>query len=214
MKLVTVDRSQLVALLRAVRPEGPLPLRTQIEIVQEMFDFSVAPETIDDIMNDGFRFSQGSFEGVSLDSLALHDDGVVLESRAPTEYLERVLDHLLEEISRSYGFVIYKSHKIDRFYQSALTITSDKQLLQALDTLKSMQASIEISLLNDSGITCKYAPFGVAFACDTIETAVKPIEFRMERKSGVSFDFNQYFCVAPLKTESHLKLLGELEGAV
>lgn len=211
MELVATEEARLVALMLAVRPAGPLPLLTLINSIQDEFQFLSAPETTEDVSTDGLQFKNGSFDGVAIDSLSIHDDGIVIASRSSTEFLDRVLDHIVKWGQNECGFQLTKTHEIDKFYKSTVTIKTEKEILSALKVLSDLRTSFEQALFKDSGIKAPYEPFGISFACDHQQSLEKPSAFRIERKQGTNFKLNYYICEAPLQTKSQLSLLSELE---
>ena len=56
-----------------------------------------------------------------------------------------------------------------------------------------------------------YQLSGLVFAQDTAGASYKPPGFMIERKHGLPFEDNRYWCKAPFTTTDHINALEELE---
>ncbi len=107
---------------------------------------------------------------------------------------------------------ILKTHEVDTFYESAIVFSSEKNVLGVLDGLASVRQQFEEELHKNAKHEARYDTFGFSFAVDPQISLIKPTMFRVERKAGVNFGFNTYFSTAPLKTDSHIKIINALEA--
>jgi hypothetical protein len=108
-----------------------------------------------------------------------------------------------------------ETHKVNCIYESTLLVRSNARILQSLDALAPIQEFISKSLKTATGLEAKFEPFGLTLAADhSLIPGLKPVNFRLERRGGLSFDTNYYLSQAPLRTPDHLKLLERLEKLV
>lgn len=180
-----------------------------IEALRDEFLFADVPDSAE--KQSGLIFGQGEFEGIALDSMTIHDDGLVLRSRASTDFLERAYNHLIEVSRSRFDYEVVRTHKIDRFYKSSLVVESDRNLLSPLKGLEALTRAVQNALSTDTGISADYLANGFSVAADAHKLIIKPSPFRIERRVGVDFDFGHYASESPLKTDSHLAVLQLIE---
>lgn len=157
-------------------------------------------------------FNDGIFGATAIEEMSIHSDGIVITSKSPTKFLDGVFAHLKKWAIAELGVQFVKTHDVDTFYQSQITFSSEKKVLGVLDGLLPVKQKLEDELHKNSKYAAKYEAFSFSFAVDPQNSLVKPTVFRVERKVGMNFGLNTYFSSAPLKTDSHIKVIGALEA--
>jgi len=212
VELIGHDSSTLTALFVASSaPLGQLPIaRAAFELVKR-YGFTINPK-VEQLEATKVEFRQGAFNDVGIESFAIYNDGVVISSKSSTDVLDAFLQDLNEWMETTFSLRKVETHAINRAYESTLLVRSNAKLLQVLDALAPMQEFISKYLKAATGLEARLEPFGISFGADySLIPGLKPINFRLERRGGLSFDTNYYISQAPLRTPDHLKLLDRLE---
>ena len=84
--------------------------------------------------------------------------------------------------------------------------------LDIFNDLLSSYNEMLASLYNEE-VSASFYQIGFAFDPLKINLAVNT-KFTVERRVGLPFSSNRYYCVAPLKTEMHIELLEKFEKAL
>lgn len=211
MRLVSIEEARVVELMMITRAQGQLHLPRIVETLQETFQFSGVPDSLDEIRENGLKLTDGIYREMAIGSLAIHSDGIVVDSRSPTKMLENFVDHLKEWARENLDVTFVRTHRVERLFDSSITVESQQPLLQTLDVLQDLNAYLQELLEESSGYHATYRSQGFSLSVDPQESSMKPKAFRIERKLGVNYTFNQYFASAPLPTEKLFLFLKKLE---
>lgn len=155
-------------------------------------------------------FSDGVFNGTAIEKLSIFSDGIVIISRSPTSFLETCLDYIKTWAEKEFEVQFINTHEDNIFYESQITVATPKPLLAPMESMTAVRRVIQDELKRNSGFASEFEDAGISFAIDPSKSVNKPSAFKVERKAGVDFSYNQYFSIAPLKTDSHLKALKAL----
>ncbi|WP_127373655.1 hypothetical protein [Mesorhizobium sp. M7D.F.Ca.US.004.03.1.1] len=181
----------------------------------QKYEFVEFPKTLEEMRKAKVEFRHGRFNNISIESVDLYNDGVVITSRASSNVLDEFLIDVLAYMSERWHATFTKAFPIDRMYESTLTFHSDKDVLKLLAALNNISRSISNRLNATTGAAIDYYPFGIGLSADHAKIpSLKPIPFRIERREGVDFGANIYFSAAPLKTDDHIEILNEWERSV
>lgn len=207
------DISSLTALFFASRaPHGQLPLVQAMGSLVERYRFAGFPTKVEQFDAQKIEFRMGAFKGVGIETLSLYGDGVVILSRASTDLLDEFLEDLLGWMEAELGLKRLETHAINRAYESAVFVRSEKRLLKVLDALQPIQAMLAQGVKSAMGLEVPFEAFGIALATDpSTIPSMKPIPFRVERRVNLAFNTNYYASQAPLRTADHIKVLERLE---
>ncbi len=211
MELLLIEHSRLVELLMATRPAGPLPLPAIIDAIQGIFGFESQTTPHENAREKGLVFANGSYNGVAIDSLAFHDDGLVWDARVDTDVLHEVSNHLKDVAQTKYGYKIIKTRKASVFHKSAIMVHASHDLLSGLEAWAEAKNLLEKAFEKEHGSKALFVASGMAMTVDPLKSVVRPVPFRLERKDGVEFGFNHYFSEAPVSTKAHLAILKAIE---
>ena len=184
-----------------------------MELVKR-YAFTIIPK-VEQLEATKVEFRQGIFNDAGIESFVIYNDGLVISSKSSTELLDAFLLDLTHWMEATFSLRKIETHNINRAYESTLLVRSGAKLLQALGALAPVQEIITKSLKAATGLESKFEPFGISLGADyTLIPGLKPINFRLERRGGLSFETNYYISQAPLRTPDHLKLLEKLEKLV
>jgi hypothetical protein len=182
--------------------------------LMKRYAFTIVPK-VEQLESNKIEFRQGAFNDVGIESFTIYNDGVVITSKSSTDVLDAFLQDLTDWMETTFNLKKIETHAINRAYESMLLVRSNSKLLQALDALAPMREIISRSLKATTGLEAKFEPFGISFGADySLLPGLKPINFRLERRGGLSFDTNYYISQAPMRTADHFKLLEKLEKMV
>lgn len=182
--------------------------------LMKRYAFTIVPK-VEQLESNKIEFRQGAFNDVGIESFTIYNDGVVVSSKSSTDVLDTFLQDLNDWMETTFNLKKVETHAINRAYESTLLVRSNAKLLQALDALTPLQDIIGKSLKAATGLEARFEPFGISFGADySLIPGIKPINFRLERRGGLSFDTNYYVSQAPMRTGDHLKLLEKLEKMV
>lgn len=153
------------------------------------------------------------FEDSGISEFSIYTDGVVVASRSNTEVLEGFLLDLLSWASNELGIVEVEMPNRARFYESNLVVhlkVDYKKLAPwAAPVAKRLSRHMQAYDIN----TTDFGFGGLALAVDqTKKPGPYPSAFKLEPRTGLSFDANIFYSGAPLKTNDHLALLEDIEA--
>lgn len=206
--------------LRDVNPRGIALQRTLLPALAERYRFTTYPyDKPDNHPTDdapGFRFREGEFtnsEGVQIIvNLAIHDDGIVADTRSSTKDSEVFLTDLLQWAVKEFGLVFRPDMVHRKGYLSELNVSPSVPLNSLHPGLDKIATRLS-SLVSTPDYPVHYEPAGIFWSGDpTLE--LKPAAFRFERRLDAPFATNRYYTQAPLQTDQHLELLDELEELI
>lgn len=213
MELIGIERTKIVSLFFVSNPAGQPDRAVMADALAQRYNFAVAPKKIEDLRADKVTFAEGAFEGTSIESLEVFPDGIVVAAKSPSEKIDGFIDDMLAWGENVFGLRRVETQTVNKIYESHLVLSSERKLFAALDEMTKVQNKFQELLVNTSNIDAKVEPFGFSFAVDQTKIAgLKPISFRLERKSDAAFASNLFYSSAPLKTLDHLTLLESIEG--
>ena len=184
--------------------------------VKERYAFQKAPSTPEDITpaSGGLEFLNGSFEyeekKIMLTALKIFGDGVIAETKHNTDASDALLEDVLKYAVDSFGWKFDESMVKRKAYYSELVMDGKLTISGVSDKLQRIS-----NLLSEDRPRNPFSVAGVRFGVDpTVEGDSNIPQFVIDRRAGVSFAEDRYFCQAPFTTEGHLQLLGEIEKVI
>jgi hypothetical protein len=215
VKLLSIDLSRLTRLAFAARLSGQLYLPVALTSFLDRYQFLKYPEDLAAPDRLKMEFRHGLFDGTAIDSLDIYNDGIAVSARSNTEILDRFTDDLFDFMQKDWGVDLVRSHRVDRMYESTLTVSTEVDVLAPLRAYQSLAGALQEQLSNLIELDAEFEPYGFSLAPDPSKiAALKPSGFRLERRLAIGYEFNQYFSLAPLRTNDHLALLTSLENSL
>ena len=102
-----------------------------------------------------------------------------------------------------------------RKYDNAVVVEFEADIENRLDIFNELISSYNEMLASLYNEAVSVSLYQIGFAFDPLEVNLSvSTNFTVERRKGVPFSSNRYFCVAPLKTEMHIELLEKFERAL
>lgn len=141
-------------------------------------------------------------------SLIFYNDGILADTASSTTHSDAFLMDASERISQVIKIPNYETIIRKRLYLSQVYVNTKKSLELINPQMKLISQYLS-NTVEDGNKSFQMG--GIHFMPDQV-SKVDPAPFRFERATGVSFDENRYYSVAPLPTDKHLELLSMLEG--
>jgi hypothetical protein len=162
--------------------------------------------------NEGYKYENGAFNGkngtVSITSVTIHDDGVVVETRSSTDDGDAFFEDAVNWSSKEFGLPPYSSVPIRKIYASELNVAFDNAPLILNPRLAKFLDDVSLSIggSGKGNVDC----LGFRLATDP-DVSAKPAQFTFEREISTPFKENRYYSFATTTTDAHIKLLEKLE---
>ncbi len=212
MKLLAIEMSRVTSLFRLTRRSGQPYLPYISARTAERYDFSNAPHSIGDLGGGKAEFNHGIFEGNAIEALEIYNDGVIVASRSDTDFIDKFIDDFVTWLEEDHAHSVIETHEINKMYESVLLVETGRDIFKPLEAYSEIVTMIESEIQESTGLNIPYHNYGLSLSADqTRNPALKPMQFRLERKEGIDFSRRHFFATAPLKTQQHLKILGRLE---
>lgn len=212
MDLVGFENTKVVHLFLAFRQEGQLYLPSAAQSFAERYKFAGVPTTLGELSGERVSFRHGFFEGNAIESFDIYNDGVIVESKSPSDLLDSFVRDVTVWMEKSLGMKRVETHAINKNYESRLVVRTEAPIQSLFEKLIPLQDLIGRLLNKAMGLDVKYHAVGFALSPELSSiSSLKPIPFRFERRSGLAFETNMYYSSAPLPTDDHLRVLRELE---
>jgi hypothetical protein len=220
VRIISYEDARVTALFPL---EEVVPLerdgRDNLSQIKTRYEFSrvtdLATTPGEEIEKNGVRLEGGkfSFEGqtAAITSLAIYRDGIVVSANR-SEYAEAMIHDLLEFCHAKLGFrrpvttprFLFLSQIIVEFEISLANLISKFSAISDLITSELVPIYQNTEPVNfcrvDFELEKKAIPSGIAAP-----------RFVIERRVNIPVERERYFCGAPLRTASHLRVLEEIE---
>jgi hypothetical protein len=205
-------------------PPGGIVFPSVIAILKETYKFTVFPEfapgemPLVQLSPVGLGLQNGEFDvdgnRVAISQLQLFLNGIVVGAQS-TEFSDAILEHVIKLLDGKFGFRLAESEG-QRAHISNVVVQFEKPFEDAIPQLKVIQDIMFAEAPpNDEGnkmpLTTKRLAFGNNNRITIDPLQASSMDFTIERRGGASFASNRYFCLAPLESEKHLRILEEIE---
>ena len=178
-------------------------------------NFQKFPKEYDDLDEQkGVEFLEGKWEGITVDTLTIYRNGIIVDTRSSTADSEKILEETLVWAAKEFG-ITYRPGVIKREgYVSNLTFYSKIPLLSGLnDALSKLSTRIGNATSQVVGHPLSFETVGITMNHEWPQVAGRPIAaFTINRRIETPFSENKYFSEAPLPTDLHITLLQEFEN--
>jgi hypothetical protein len=223
MRVVNYDASRVTSLFpfEEVTPLSGANDREIIGAIADKYKFLKIPDLAkDDIAKDGFKFASGQFMFESsvfrLNEFSIFRDGLVINA-ATTNGSEAFLDDVIKFMRESFSFRDFVT-KPRLFFQSQLVVEFDRspeKLLRSLDQIAEI-ISAPLKKDYDPAIQMQFSRLDF----DVDRSPGKPLiarsvqRFGIERRLDIPFEKQRFFCVAPMRTNTHIAVLEAIEKLI
>jgi hypothetical protein len=195
-----------------VRPKGQLFRPLAAAGLAKRYSFHNGPRSLEELTANPTTFRHGLFDDTAIDELSIYNDGIVVGANSNTAVIDGFLDDLLEWLKVELGTVPSSETKPNRLYESVLIAKLDINAAKIAPWAAPLQKAISTAWASYDLPPTKIEPLSVRFAADpSVGGKPFPSVFTIERKNGLPFGDNVYFCQAPLRTDDHLAILDKCE---
>ena len=163
----------------------------------------------------GLRFGLGRFEidgaQVGISDFLIYTDGIVAIAQK-TEWAEKFLEDIVGWVKSEFGFRDVVTG-IRKLYVSTLIVDFDRplsRLLSGYERISEIISSRAITILPEKR-PLQFSRLDFEVDKKTVEGQIALPKFVLERRAGVSFSQNRYYCLAPMQTTTHIEVLTEIE---
>ncbi len=217
MKLLSVfgARCAWIVDMQKLNPTGR-SLADILSGLQQRYTFSKSPQHLLDFNKENaLEFQAGTFrrgaEGI-LCGLQIYSNGLIGDTISSTDDSEAFLEDLAKWLATEHKLPIPPTAIVRKFYVSQLYVQSKASLSMINPKLIELANKITAQALTVDGKPRSFAVSGLSFWTDDFGQREAPAPFKFERRYGVPPDQNEYFSMAPLRTQEHLRALDELEA--
>jgi hypothetical protein len=201
-------------------PDRPPPMQDVINLIRATYQFANFPIIQPGINLAGpFIFSAGRFshedKTFAIAQLIMLQGGDIVGT-ASTDDSELVINHLMALLDGQFGFRLAQAN-IKRSYLSAVVVEFDDTFSVYIEKIGRMELAINRLLPPDAkerrfknfgfGLTDITGPTVILDQLSRIENA----DFSIERRAGQTFFSNRFYCLAPMRTDDHLRALEQIE---
>jgi hypothetical protein len=223
MKIVAYELCRVMMLfpLEEVVPLGGVNDPDVIEKVQERYHFKVGPDLkSEEVAKNGYKFESGYFQfnsaTVRIIDFALYRDGIVING-IKTDGMEAFLEDVITYMQKTFLFRDFNT-KPRRYFQSQIVVEFERSPEKLIRSIEEITSAISRRLkpIYETEVPMNLAR--IDFDIDKIgmapQIAAAVQRFIIERRLGIAFDKERYFCAAPMRTEDHVAVLEEIEGLI
>jgi hypothetical protein len=187
--------------------------------IASRYNFTRTPTitTREDIANNGLVFGLGHFqfsgETIGISDFIIYNDGIVAISQK-TEWAEAFLEDIFSWVKENFGFRDLSSG-IRKMYASNLVADFDSPLsglISNYEAISGIITSRTITIMRDRK-PMQFSRLDFEVDRRTLDSGQVALpKFVLERRSGVSFEQERWFSVAPMHTAQHIEVLAEIEA--
>jgi hypothetical protein len=221
MKLIHVNQARSVWLFDVsdLNPTGRDFTEELVAWIKGRYSFTVAPDVKEvrakagtnnptALMFQRGRFQAGEDSFSEIVSLAIHNDGFVVDTTSSTKEADRFLSDLLGAAAKEFHLAYDPEMVRKRLYVSVLIVKSEMALNTIHHGLAAFAEGISAALGN--GLAASFQLAGLQFWTEPNDNGVHKT-FTLAPQAGKAFSEHRYFSEAPLQTGDHFRLLEDLE---
>lgn len=217
MQLASVVKARCYGIFQIedLNPRGMAYLPDIATALVERYDFKKFPTKVEDFdESKGVEFEHGRTTDIVIDKVVILNSGVYVDTRTETAASEAILHEALKWLSHDFGLIYSPSMIKRRAYISEVTFHSIDNLLGVHPMMREFSRVVSREIEENFQQPLVYEAAGISLMYDKLKTAFGPAAFTIQRREGVPFSENKYYSSAPIKTETHLKLLEQFEDSI
>jgi hypothetical protein len=217
MRLIAVPKARTLAIIEidALNLEGKVRLADCIAPIVGRYGFLKYPKEPNEFdLDKGVRFEAGKAEDVTIDSLVIYGQAIVLDTLSSTDDSKRIILEMLEWGSQELGLTYSPADTMRWAYISHLIFDTDFPLLQHLSPPLQKLAEKTSAVTNEIFGGLPYEVGAVSVGHDPMIRKNGIASFMIQHRINTRFEENRYFSEAPLPTKVHIQFLTELENDI
>lgn len=214
MNLVEIQLGQAVRFMPLAGTQGSLYGPNLARAFEQRYGFLQGPRTVEEwnISNKGVSFLHGLFEGSLIAKFSIFEDGLVCETQVNTDVADAFIDDAIKWAREEAGYQI-SSSSTSRAYISRINVQSPVALDKVVDGFEVFGSGLAAAVRSYGRHNPPpYVPAALHFHVENGKDGSPP--FLFERTLNQPYSTGRYYSSAPLRTDDHLHLLGELEKAL
>jgi hypothetical protein len=209
----TYGRASQRFLLDEVRPQHVSYLPDTIELAVRRYGF-LKHSDLSAAAEKGIKFEHGRLDVVdgnpiAIESIDVFSDGIICLCHS-TDDADLVLNDFLKWGVESLNMRPPQT-KIRRDYASWLVVDFEGGLEPLLAKYTELHQLIRESYERTYETKIDFELQRLAFSNDPLKGQYVNVGYSIDRRINAPYELNRFFCVAPLRTEDHLKLLQQIE---
>jgi hypothetical protein len=220
MNIISYDHAK-VTVLFPFEEVAPLGATSGIPIVSKIVDrynFRKGPDINQsqaEIAKNGLKFENATAIihdiNVNIIEFVVFSDGVVITSPT-TEQSELFWDDVSSWMITENGFRNFTEIPIRRFV-SQLVVEFNKPLERLVGPFEAMSKIISdrLSPIYDQEVPLGFSRLDLEYDKSSFRSSIIVPKFIIERRQGVPFNKERYYCSAPIRTKDHIAILETIE---
>ncbi len=189
------------------------------EIVRGMVEkcgFMKFPQKLEEFdETKGVEFVAGRWGNVTIETMKIFNNGLMLDTRVSTSESERVLTEALGWAASAFGLTYDPKMIYRRGYVSQLTFRTEVPILGANDSPVSKLAQRANEAIGKiTGDKTPWQPIILTLQSDQVPRKPTTAPLTIQRRNDLTFADNKYYSEAPFPTDVHIALLEQFEADV
>jgi hypothetical protein len=220
VRVISFDVARVTVLfpVEEVMPLGGMAASDVVNDVVSRYQFAKGPDlglSREDLQKTGLKFENGhhTFQGQTtpIASFVIFSDGVVIDA-GRTDDAEAFWDDLSNWVIKERKFRNFTIVPIRRFV-SQIVIEFDKPLSKLINGFESLTrlVSEKLNTVYDAKVNLEFGRIDFA---SSDQVSLRMPNFIIERRLNIPFSRERYYCSAPLRTNDHIEVLEQIEGAI
>jgi len=221
MKIIAYETSRLTVLFpyEEVVPLAGVNDREIIEKVAARYNFLKSPSLVgEEVAKSGYKFEAGQFtvkgSAERISDFSIFRDGIVINS-TKTENSEALLDDAIEYMKSEFSYRDFITPP-RRYFQSQIVVEFSKSPDKLITLFAEISAVVSEPLKEIYGMDVPMKLGRLDFAADKLKLSVPAPatvhNFIIERRVGVPFENERFFCSAAMRTATHVSVLEKIEA--
>jgi hypothetical protein len=223
VNIITYETGRVTLLfpLEETLPLSGLDERAIVEKIKSRYNFAARLDpaiTNDEKDKSGLRFSagflSGGYEKISITEFSIYSDGIVINAKN-TENAELFLEDVLDWMRDENSFRDFITPPRRRFL-SQLVVEFDRPMSGLISAFEDINAMLSESLeeIYGEGIYFELGRIDLEFDKTSKNASMVVPKFYIERRLGIPYERERYYCGAPFKTHTHIEILRKIEGGL
>jgi hypothetical protein len=219
MKVIAYDPAKIVMLfsLEEIVPLGGVGDPEVLAKVQGRYHFAKGPDLkTEDAAKNGYKFEAGYLDdgNVRIGDFSLFRDGIVINAPT-TEAAETFLDDVIPYMRKEFHFRDFITQP-RKYFQSQIVVEFERPLAKLVQSFEKISSLLSKRLMETYSLEIPMDFMRLDFDTDRTRNHASNLIQKVifERRVGVPFDKERYYCAAPLRTSEHEALLRDIESLI
>ncbi|MEI7668533.1 MAG: hypothetical protein WCJ33_00420 [Pseudomonadota bacterium] len=221
MKIISHELGKVLRLFVAdeIHPAQGINLPDLINGIAQRYNFLPPDLSSDNKGGREFKYGKININGdlINISSLTIYSEAVAVNIGDTSKSLI-VINDLFDWLQSEFKFRKPVTQPKD-FYESHLVVEFDSDLDNFIKPFAKISKLLSTLINETYDISVKVDFSGFAISADStlLPSYLTPIfnnNFTINRRIGIAFSQNRYYCTAPFPTDKHIKLLENVENFI